>query len=229
MESHKRVSRSQIIAASLRSLATLTPATSFLAQAWAETEGILRNRRIDAFLEEIGKQFTLHAAALRRVEDCVKGSPEFADLIERTVRNVARESSEPKRQATAAAFVHCILAGKRLSYEDKRRLLESLDSLLDAEVDLLRQINRTHAVVKLAHFLDMQTQLAPVNSAAVAEGVGTVVARIAKLESRGLIGEFGPISGPKIPKNIPPWAWKHMEKSYAVISDGRKLLAAIGS
>jgi hypothetical protein len=98
--------------------------------------------------------------------------------------------------------------------------------LLEEDIDLLWRIARPE-VVNLAHFLDGFVKDAPPNSAIVAQHVGALAARVSKLESRGLIADYGPAQGMPIPKNVPPWSKKFLEKFYCLIPAGERLLRAI--
>ena len=118
-----------IIKASVRTLAQLVPiAGGAVAQAWSEFEGIQVNTRLGAL-----------EAQATTIKDQIEHMPDFSRLLEDTVEAVRRESDDRKQQVYPVFFLNLILQSPTLPPDERSFLLETLDTLTENDLEVLRK------------------------------------------------------------------------------------------
>jgi hypothetical protein len=132
-----------IIAASLRTLAQLVPiAGGAAAQAWSEFDNIQRNARIEEFFAQVNARLGALESDSAIIRDRIKQMPDFPRLLEDTVDAVRRESDERKRMVYPSFFINLILQSRTLPPDERSFLLETLESLTEHDLAILRQFQQ---------------------------------------------------------------------------------------
>jgi hypothetical protein len=204
----------------LRAVAVNFPVAAGLVQAWSDWEIRRTSERIDKFFADLGQEIARHEGRLEAAEKHIRSTPEFADLLEKTLKRISEETVEEKRRVTSVAFFNAVVAGAAFNTDEKNNLLSSLDTLTLSEIACLK--NFVHGQpIPLAAFLGRVSPMGDLNDQA--EAAGNLAIEIAKLEGRGLIAETvrGAVSWSGDQNH---WVNRLRIKSYVLLPAGRKLL-----
>ena len=129
-----------LISASLRTLAQLVPiAGGAAAQAWSEFEGIQRDARIEEFFAQINARLRAIDNDAAVIKERIDRMPDFSRLLEDAVDMVRRETDNHKRQVYPTFFLNLILQSPSIPMDARSYLLETLDSLTEHDLNVLRQ------------------------------------------------------------------------------------------
>ena len=132
-----------IIAASLRTLAQLVPlAGGAAAQAWSEFDSIQRNARIEEFFAQVNARLRALESNSATIKDRIERMPDFPRLLEDTVDAVRRESDDRKRLVYPTFFINLILQSPTLPPDERSFLLETLNTLTEHDLGILRQFQQ---------------------------------------------------------------------------------------
>ena len=132
-----------IIAASLRTLAQLVPiAGGAAAQAWSEFDSIQRNARIEEFFAQVNARLRALESNSATIKDRIERMPDFPRLLEDTVDAVRRESDDRKRLVYPTFFINLILQSPTLPPDECSFLLETLNTLTEHDLGILRQFQQ---------------------------------------------------------------------------------------
>ena len=132
-----------IIAASLRTLAQLVPiAGGAAAQAWSEFDSIQRNARIEEFFAQVNARLRALESNSATIKDRIERMTDFPRLLEDTVDAVRRESDDRKRLVYPTFFINLILQSPTLPPDERSFLLETLNTLTEHDLGILRQFQQ---------------------------------------------------------------------------------------
>jgi hypothetical protein len=129
-----------IIAGSVRTLVQFVPIVGgAVAQAWSEFEGYQRNARIEEFFAQFRTRLEALESDASTIKELIKRMEDFPRLLEDTVDAVRRESDDRKREVYPIFLVNLILQSETIAPDERSFLLETLDSLTEHDLNVLRQ------------------------------------------------------------------------------------------
>lgn len=185
------------IKSGLRSIAASVPIAASLAHAWNEYEAITQYQRIEDFFYWLKGEIDLLKDKLNEVENYIQHSGDVPPLIEDIVERVRKEKSERKRRYFGRLLLNTIIEGSKIAYEEKRILIETLDSITTKDLHVLHlfQENEQHLVEDLIISMISRRITPPeiVKNSLTPEKEFEVLSSLSvsfsKLQSRGLIAE----------------------------------------
>lgn len=182
-----------IISGTLRTLAQLVPiAGGAVAQAWSEYESFKLSQRIQEFFSELTTQFNLLEASHLDLREKIASMPDVAELLERTVASVKRETSEAKRRCFSRLYSSFLAAPDKTNPDERIDLIHHVEQLTEADLHILAEFNEHGGTLRG----DLITRTVnpgwsvvgqKEHDAAWLQDHGHIVHSISKLESRGLI------------------------------------------
>src|SRR5260370_20256288 len=182
-----------IITGSLRTLAQFVPIVGgAAAQAWSEFDSVQRNASINEFFAEVRARFEEFEAETSTIKDRIEHMEDFARLLEDTVDAVRRESNDRKRQVYPTFFVNLILQSLAIPPDERSFLLDTLDSLTEHDLAVLRQFEATGSSRGDILTQTSRGEFAPVGvqspfNAKYEKLLTPFLISTAKLEARGII------------------------------------------
>jgi hypothetical protein len=219
-----------IIDGSLRTLVQVVPIVGgAFAQAWSEFEGYQRNARIDAFFAGLGRRLEALEADASAIKERIKRMEDFPRLLEDTVDAVRRESDDRKREVYPIFFLNLILQSETISSDERSFLLETLDSLTEHDLTVLRQFEETG--LSRGDILTQTTrgEFAPVGvqspfNAKYERLLAPFMISTAKLEARGIIFTVPNPGGFSFTGSGGEWYDIYRQRSWKIMPVGRDLL-----
>jgi hypothetical protein len=170
------------------------------------------------------KDIGLHAEHLKHLED-------VPFMIEMAVESVRHEQSERKRALYPVLFVNLLLDRPQTSRDERIAMLEALDTLTDADLEVLVQFTRagwsTGDILSQtfhAGFSSMRDD--QVLNDKYEEQLGPFITSTAKLEGRGLIIPTIRIAEFHSTGKEGAWYNQFRRKAWKLLPLGRKLLIA---
>lgn len=219
-----------IIAASLRTLAQLVPiAGGAAAQAWSEFDSIQRNARIEEFFAQVNARLHALETDSTTIKGRIERMPDFPRLLEDTVDAVRRESDDRKRQVYPTFFLNLILQSPILPPDERSFLLETLDTLTEHDLVILRKFeqsgwNRGDILTNTSEgdWAPMGIQN-PLNDK-YEKLLAPVMISTAKLEARGIILPVPNRHGFSFAGTGGEWYDIYRQRSWKLMPVGRDLL-----
>jgi len=158
---------------------------------------------------------------VKAVDSFVRASPEFADLLERTIRKVIVESDDAKRRIYATVFFSCVTAISSDGLEEKVDAIEALDSLNITDINCLKMFSSGVPVCLSDLFpMSMVNPFASIDE----NRLGAFVQNLAKLEARALISETITVKSTYGIRDPAYWANRWLAKTYVILPFGQTFL-----
>jgi hypothetical protein len=222
-----------IIKASVRTLAQLVPvAGGAVAQAWSEFEGIQHNNRIEAFFTQVNTRLGALEAQAATIKDRIEHMPDFPRLLEDTVEAVCRESDDRKREVYPVFFVNLILQSPTLPPDERSFLLETLDTLTEHDLEVLRKFQQSGWSRGDIITNTSGGEFAPVGvrspfNAKYESLLEPAMISTAKLEARGIILPVPNRQGFAFSGTGGEWYDIYRQRAWKLMPIGQKLLQAL--
>lgn len=215
-----------IIKGGLRSIAASFPGAASFGQAWNEYETHRTGERIQELMDnlrlelaDLREKNTLNEEAINQTAE------EIPSLIEIAVEKVRREFREEKRRMYATLLSRLANAGNAIAYDEKAAILHEFDALSEADIRVLNAFPETRGVHPSQ--LPLRQFHLPGNQI---EQLGGLITILAKLESRGLVGETSTGSGFDMWSTVgDPTSWENRweRRVLGLLPEGRKLRALL--
>ena len=213
---------SDIIKVALRSIAASFPGWASAGQAWNEFETNRTVGRIQELMGNLEIELLRVRERLSAQEQCAADFHDFAELLELTVEKVRREFREANRRRYACLLAKITVQGRHHSYEDKVSLLESLDTLSELDIQILR-LAPGKTAFPLESLLIPETGLSQDS-----RGVWQLATSLARLEGKGLVLTISTHTGViHLRDGFDDTTGRMLEKRYRVLPLGHALIAAL--
>jgi hypothetical protein len=224
-----------IITGSLQTLAQVVPLVGgAAAQAWSEFESFQHNTRINEFFAEVTTRFEGLEAETSAIKDRIEHMEDFARLLEDTVDAVRRESDDRKRQLYPTFFVNLILQSTEIPPDERSFLLDTLDSLTEHDLVVLRQFEATGSSRGDILTQTSWGEFAPVGAqspfnAKYEKLLTPFLISTAKLEARGIILPVPNRDAFSYSGTGGEWYDSYRSRAWKLMPVGRDLLNALSS
>ncbi len=207
-----------LIKSGIRSIAAFAPPTACISQAWNEYESKKQSQRIEELFDLLKTEIKRVEERIQSVQDHIIKSGEIPTIIENTVDKIRREASKEKRGRYARLVANLIASGSNLLYDEKLSYIETLDFLTDQDLHILAHFAPDQHIL-VDHFIKNR-----ILKDTTQEGIGRLVSSLAKLESRGLIGETSPVEGASLAYfgDDNSWDNRWRKKHFELLPQGRK-------
>ncbi len=222
-----------IISASLRTLAQLVPiAGGAAAQAWSEFDSIQRNTRIEEFFAQVNARMSALETTSANIKAHIERMPDFSRLLEDTVDAVRRETDDLKRQVYPTFFLNLILQSSTILPDERSFLLETLDSLTEDDLKILRQFHQNGWSRGDILTNTSQGEFAPVGVPSPFNDkyeklLAPVMISTAKLEARGIILSVPNRHGFSFAGTGGEWYDIYRQRAWKLMPVGRNLLKTL--
>lgn len=170
-----------------RSLASTTPFTSWMGQAWNEYNTNIKFDRVDEMLCNIEKRVKSIENKMGSKIIIALEQSEFCDLLENTIEKVQKERSSKKRELFAQLLTTFMCFDKNLAYDDRTNFIDTLDFLTEQDINIF-SLFRPKQILRANEIVDIKTVL-PSQQLNEKERANKIGISFSKLELKGLIGE----------------------------------------
>ena len=125
----------------------------------------------------------------------------------------------------AVGFANILVAGTTQPYDTKISLLDTLDSLTEADLRVLANFAR-EGRIRIDKLIPTSQEYRDENG--LGETASDLIVSLCKLESRGLIGETTPVNlNINAPGEVTHWVNRWRRRAFQLIPFGRTLLDTI--
>jgi len=213
-------SMGSIVISGLRSVAASFPGFASIAQAWNEAETELRNRRINLFFDQLGRDLMEIKDRIVQIEKELIPRKDLHALLERTVEKVQREASDVKIRTYSQLLTNTI-AFPISSYDEGINFIETLDTLTDQDLCLLMTF-KDHPNIRVDGLVE--DSIFSNNTAKMSR----IIVSLSKLEGRGIIGESIDAGGALAwTGDAQDWYNRWKRKSFELLPFGHQFLRMI--
>ena len=148
---------------------------------------------------------------------------DFPELLEMTIEAVRKEFEESKRAKYARILARVVAYGTERSHDDKVAMIDSLDTLTEADLCVLRLFKGKNAAsVKELNWRELGLQ------GDVNDQLWQLACNLARLESRGLILKVSTHSGVAyVPRDLDNDTARWQETGYRLLPLGTSLIGVL--
>lgn len=212
-----------IVAGGLRSIAASVPVCASLGQAWSEYDNRRTTERIEELLTNMRSELEALQQTMAARMDGVKDCRDFPELLEMTIEAVRKEFDEAKRVQYARILARVVADGTERSHDEKVAMIDSLDTLTEADLCALRLFTRKHtASVKELNWRELGLP------GDVNDQLWQLACSLARLESRGLILKVSTHGGVVyVPRDFDNDTARWQESGYRLLPLGAALITVL--
>jgi hypothetical protein len=146
------------LVATLRGLMQILPAGvgGAIDQWYFGTIDERRLKKIEAFLESVGKDLRRVERDLEKIDKKYYATDEFGYLFENIMRRVATEVQKEKLLALRGALFNVIAAPTKFAFDRQSHYLKSLDAMDNVHIDILKILAKRLNVRESERFLHVE-------------------------------------------------------------------------
>jgi hypothetical protein len=213
-----------MIEGAARSIAASIPGVASLGQAWSEHETHRMGERIDELGRNVADELRVINERFDIQEDLIaKCFDQFPSLLEITIEKVRREFSDEKRKRYAHLLARLIVDGNVRTYDEKIILIESLETLTELDINVLKLLEG-HSGVAVKEMNRELLGLPGDDTKQLLE----LACCLSRLESRGLILKSFTQTGLTItPHGMEQWVAKWSDTEYQVLPLGKRVTGVL--